>query len=205
LNIKVSLGRLLLELRLNRYFYDLSLTFDDYDLPLSGLIVIQDLKRYNGTVLFEAEIPHLLDVDVQLSESRLLLHSVRLVFIGLDYLLFFPLGTLLLKFKKLQVILPGYFLIGLPSLKAQLDVNCADMLSESVALLHPRRYDSLCCRLLHLFCLRLLLRILLSDSRRRCGGARDGVLANLDSLFQRNAGLILVAFGHEELDHAYLP
>ena len=194
-----------MELWLHRYFYDLSLTFDDNNLPLGGLIVIQDLKRYNGTVLFEAEIPHLLDVDVQLSESRLLLHSVRLVFIGLDYLLFFPLGALLLKFKKLQVILPGYFLIGLPSLKAQLDVNCADMLSESVALLHPRRYDSLCCWLLHLLSLRLLLGILLSDSRRRCGGARDRVLAYLDGLFQGNAGLVLVAFGHEELDHAYLP
>ena len=88
-----------MELWLHRYFYDLSLTFDDDNLSLGRLIVIQDLKRYNGTILFEAEIPHLLDVDVQLSESRLLLHSVRLVFIGLDYLLFFPLGTLLLKFK----------------------------------------------------------------------------------------------------------
>ena len=88
-----------MELWLNRYFYDLSLTFDDYDLPLSRLIVIQDLKRYNGTILFKAEIPYLLDVDVQLSKSRLLLHGVRLVFIGLDYLLFFPLGTLFLKFK----------------------------------------------------------------------------------------------------------
>ena len=88
-----------MELRLNRYFYYLCLTFDDDNLSLGRLIVIQDLKRYNGTVLFEAEISHLLDVDVQLSERRLLLHSVRLVFIGLDYLLFFPLGTLLLKFK----------------------------------------------------------------------------------------------------------
>ena len=160
-----------MELRLHRYFNNLSLTFDYDYLPLGRLIVIQDLKRYNLTVLFKAEIPHLLDVDVELSESRLLLHGVRLVFIGLNHFLFFPLGTLFLKFKKLQVILPGYFFIGFSSLKAELDVNCADMLSESVALLHPRRYDSLCCWLLHLLCLGLLLRILLSDSGRRCGGA----------------------------------
>ena len=88
-----------MELRLHRYFYDLCLTFDDNNLPLCGLIVIQDLKRYNRTVLFKAEIPHLLDVDVELSERRLLLHGVRLVFIGLNHFLFFPLGTLVLKFK----------------------------------------------------------------------------------------------------------
>ena len=193
-----------MELRLHRYFYDLSLTFDDYDLSLCRLIVIQDLNRYNRAVLFKAEIPHLLDVDVELSESRLLLHSVRLVFIGLDNLLFFPLGTLFLKFKKLQVILPGYFFIGLSSLKAELDVNCADMLSESVALLHPRRDHSLCCWLLNLLSLRFLLRILLSDSRRWCDGARDWFLAYLDGLFQGNAGLVLITFGHEELNHAYL-
>jgi hypothetical protein len=88
-----------LKLRLHRYFNYLRLTFDDDHLPLSGLIVIQDLKRYNRAVLFKAEIPHLLDVDVQLSESRLLLHGVRLVFIGLDHFLFFLLGMLFLKFK----------------------------------------------------------------------------------------------------------
>lgn len=88
-----------MELRLHRYFYDLCLTFDDDNLSLGRLIVVQDLKRYNRTVLFKAEIPHLLDVDVQLSESRLLLHRIRLVFIGLDNLLFFTLGALFLKFK----------------------------------------------------------------------------------------------------------
>ncbi len=88
-----------MKLRLHRYFYNLSLTFNDDYLPLGSLIVIQDLKRYNRTVLFKTEIPHLFDVDVQLCESRLLLHGVRLVFIGLDHFLFFLLGMLFLKFK----------------------------------------------------------------------------------------------------------
>jgi hypothetical protein len=52
LDIKVSLGRLLLKLRLDRDFYDLCLTFNDDHLPLGSLIVIQDLKRYYRAVLF---------------------------------------------------------------------------------------------------------------------------------------------------------